>query len=341
LAKKKKIEVSEHADWDVVVAGISKKLGSDFSAFNLGKQPGKLKPIEVFPSNLLSLDNSLGIFGWPRGRIIELYGPESAGKTSIALHTALSAMRAFPNKPVVYVDLEHSLNPSWIKTLGIDLKNFWLTQPDCGEDAVEFIIAAAESGQPSLIVLDSVAAVATRAELEGTIEASNMGKVGQLMGRFIRKVVKPLHKNMITFLAINQIRMKLGTMPGEERPGGKALRYFASIILRCRKSGDVNFPGSTESDGIWIELEVKKNKVAPPFKKANIPLLFKSGFSEKASLVEAASQEGIIEKSGSWYSYNGQTLGQGPWNTADNIDDKTFKEIYNIFKNNKLQIKKG
>jgi recombination protein RecA len=329
---KKKAESSEPDNWKCVVAGLKKKIGADCSLFNLGEESSKLKQIEVIPLPLISLGRALGTFGFPLGRIVEIYGPESCGKTSLALYACLSAIKAFPDAPIVYVDLEHSLNPEWIKTLKVDPSKLWITQPNNGEEAVDTILSVVSSGYPRLVVLDSVAAIATKDELEGSIEKSNMGRVGLLMGKFMKKLVPTLSKSNCTFMAINQIRMKLGSMPGEERPGGRALRYYASQIMRCRKVSDIVLPHENDVGGIWIEINVKKNKVAQPFRTGEAPLLFKSGFSENASLIKTAVLENIIDLKGSWYNYKGEALGQGLWKAAENLDQNIFVEIYEKLK---------
>ncbi len=225
-----------------------------------------------------------------------------------------------------------------MQTVGVSFDNLWVAQPDSGEQATEMIVTAAESGQPSLIVLDSVAAVVPQAEIEGGMNDQQMGLVGRIMGKFCRKVIPALQNNKTTLICINQTRMKLGPMPGEERPGGKAIRFFASQILRVRK--EKNIIQGDEVIGVWIEVVLRKNKVAPPFRVAFfalIPLLFDSGFSTKMSLIETASTEGIIEKSGSWYAYNGERLGQGVANASLAIDDALFDSIYNNFKASKMK----
>jgi recombination protein RecA len=331
MVKKKE---SEPQDWDLVVAGIGKKFGKGLSFFQMNDNV-QLLGIEPIPTMLAPLDYALGIFGVARGRIIEVYGPESGGKSSIALHTVAMAQKLFPDRPVVYLDLEHSLNPVWMKNLGVSFDNLWVSQPDSGEEATQIALTAAESGQPSLIVFDSVAAVVPQKEIEGEMTDQQMGKVGAIMGKFCRKVISPLHKNKTTLLCTNQTRMKLGPISGEERPGGKALRFFASQILRVRREKDIMING--EIGGIWIEVKVRKNKVAPPFRIASIPLLFEGGFSPKMAVVDSAVQEGIIRKSGSWYSRGEERLGQGALNVAAGMSDETFEEIYNEFKSLKMK----
>jgi recombination protein RecA len=330
--KKKKEEPTQ--DWDLVVAGIGKKFGKGLSLFQMNDNV-QLLGVPPIPTMLAPLDYALGIFGLPQGRIVEVYGPESGAKTSIALHVVSAAQKLFPDRPVVYIDLEHALDPLWMRNLGVSFDNLWISQPDSGEEATQIALTAAESGAPSLIVMDSIAAIVPQKEIDGEMTDQQMGKVGAIMGKFCRKVISPLHRGKTLLLCTNQTRMKLGPMPGEERPGGKALRFFASQILRVRREKDILVNG--EIGGIWVEVKVRKNKVAPPFRVANIPLLFEGGFSRKMALVDAAAGEGIITKAVSWYSYGEERLGQGALNVANNMSDEKFGEIYNKFKNLKLK----
>lgn len=332
MAKKK--EDFTGADWDIVVKGLGKKFGKGLSLFQMNEDTVQMLKVDPIPTDLVALDNALGIFGFPQGRIVEIYGPESGGKTTLALQAVVSAQKLFPDKPILYVDLEHSLDPAWMKNVGVKFDNLWVAQPDSGEQATQMIVTAAESGQPSLIVLDSVAAVIPQAEIDGEMTDQQMGVVGRIMGKFCRKVVGPLQENKIGLICINQTRMKLGPMPGEERPGGKALRFFSSQILRVRK--EKNITQGSDVIGVWIEVVVRKNKVAPPFRVATIPLLFEGGFSPEISLIETASTEGIIEKSGAWYSYKGEQLGQGVVNAAKALSPELFRTIYDAYKATKF-----
>ncbi len=333
MAKKK--EETTPKDWDLVVAGIGKKFGKGLSLFQMNDKKVQLLGVAPIPTMLASLDAALGIFGWAQGRIIEVYGPESGAKTSLALHAVAMAQKLFPDRPVLYVDLEHALDPAWMKNLGVSFDNLWVSQPDSGEQATQTALTAAESGLPSLIVMDSIAAIVPQKEIDGEMTDQQMGKVGAIMGKFCRKVISPLHKGKITLLCTNQTRMKLGPISGEERPGGKALRFYASQIARVRKEKDIMIDG--EIGGIWVEVKIRKNKVAPPFRIATVPLLFNGGFSSKMALVDAAATEGIIEKKGSWYSYNEEQLGQGMLNAAAEMTDEMFNTIYADFKNSKMK----
>jgi recombination protein RecA len=333
MAKKK--EGLQGADWNFVVAGLGKKFGKGLSLFQMNQSSIQMLKVDAIPTYLVGLDNALGIFGFPKGRIIEVYGPESGGKSSLALQTVVSVQKQQPKAPILYVDLEHALLRPWMETIGVSFDNLWVSQPDNAEQAAHIMIAAAESGKAPLIVLDSLAAMVPQAEIEGEMTDQQMGLVGRIMGKFCRKIVPALQRNGTTLLVINQTRAKLGPIPGEERPGGKALRFFASQILRVRKEKNIIIGG--EIVGVWIEVTVRKNKVAPPFKTASIPLLFNSGFSPEMSLIETGTIEGFIQKSGSWYSYKGERLGQGVLNASDNITPEIFDSIYNKFKEDKLK----
>lgn len=332
--RKKKKEDVAGVDWDIVVAGLGKKFGKGLSLFQMDDKKAQILSVEPIPTNLISLDTALGIFGFPRGRIIEIYGPESGGKSTLCLHAMACAQKMFPDKPVLYVDLENALDPAWMRNVGVKFDNLWIAQPDSGEEATQIIITAAESGQPSMIVLDSVAAIVPQVEIDGEMTDQQMGKVGAIMGKFCRKVNPSLQRNKIPLLAVNQTRMKLGPMPGEERPGGKALRFWASQILRVRK--EKNITSGDEIIGVWIEVVIRKNKVAPPFRVATVPLLFEGGFSPEMSLIDSASDEGIVQKSGAWFSYKGERLGQGVLNVARDLTPEQFQTIYDEFKASKM-----
>jgi len=325
------------ANWDLVVSSLTKKLGGSQALFRLDDMPQALD-VEVIPTGIAGLDNALGVFGFPKGRIIEVYGPESSGKTSLALMTIAQAQKLYPDRPVLYVDLEHALEPVWMATLGVQSNTLWIAQPNCAEDALQVVLTAAETGEPVLIVLDSVASLSPLAEIEGEMSDQQMGQVGRLMGKFCRKIIPALKKNGTTLMCINQIRAKLGPYGGEARPGGNALKFFASQIIRIRKSGDLAKGG--EIIGIDVTCEIKKNKVAPPFRSAIISLLFESGFSPTLSLVDCAAEEEIIKKSGAWYSYKDENIGQGRLNTAAYLEGhpEVRNEVYEAYKAAKLQV---
>lgn len=334
MAKKSK-EAPE--SWDLVVKGMSKNI-TGLKLFCLDDESANSLKVDVIPTRVLSLDNALGVYGIPKGRVIETYGPESSGKTTIALHIAAQAQRVFPGRPVMYVDLEHVLDPDWALTVGVKPETFWLTQPDSGEEATQAVVTAAESGIPSLIVLDSVAAVVPQKEIDGDMDEQQMGLVGRIMGKFLRKVVGPLQKSKTTLICINQIRTTLGPRGGgETRPGGNALKFFASQVMRIRKESDIILNGNHV--GIWIEATIRKNKVAIPFKVAMIPLLFEDGLSSEMSLIREASEgeDPIIKKSGSWYSYGENSIGQGVAGAAKFLvqNPGTNDEIYQAFKSRK------
>ena len=320
--------------WDLIVQGLSKKFGDGLSIFNMGTENSKILKVEVFPTNLVSLDNALGVFGFPKGRVIEIYGPESGGKTTLALHMIKAIRTAYKNHPILYVDLEHALDRTWMETVGVSFDNLWVSQPSAAETALQLILSAAESGETPFIVLDSIPALVPQVELDGQMTDQQMGTIARILGKFFRKITSSLKKNNTTLFCINQIRQKLGPISGETRPGGNALKYWATMILRVSKESPIKV--GDEIAGVWIKVEVKKNKVAPPFKSAIIPLLFDSGFSKEMDLINFGVQEGIVDKKGAWFSYQDQQLGQGILNSSRNLTPELFDKIYQEIKDLKM-----
>jgi len=320
--------------WQIVVDGLSKKFGDGLSIFNMGSENSKILNVEVFPTNLVSLDNALGVFGFPKGRVIEVYGPESGSKTTLALHMVKMVQAVCPNAPILYVDLEHALDRAWMETIGVSFNNLWVSQPSAAETALQLILSAAESGEPPFIVLDSVPALVPQVELDGQMTDQQMGTVARILGKFFRKITSSLKKNNTTLFCINQIRQKLGPVSGETRPGGNALKYWATMVLRVSKESPIKV--GDEIVGVWIKVEVKKNKVAPPFKTAIVPLLFDSGFSKEMDLINFGVQEGIVDKKGAWFSYQDQQLGQGVLNSSRNLTPELFDKIYQEIKDLKM-----
>jgi len=330
LAKKKEDGVKPTiSSWEITAASLQKKLGGT-SFFCMGDDNVQVLDVQVIPTGLAALDDALGVFGFPRGRIIEIYGQESTGKSTLALRVVSQLQIVEPNSPIVYVDLEHALDPVWMQKNGVSRTNLWVAQPDSAEDALNVVMQAVESGQVPLVVLDSVAALASQDELDGEVGDQAIGKVARLMGQFCRKVVGPLKRHGSTLICINQIRQKIGPYGGETRPGGNALKFFASQIIKVRKSGDLAEDGLPI--GIDVEADIKKNKVAPPHRTAIVSMFFNSGFSKELSLLDIASEMEIVDKSGAWYSYHGERLGQGRVNTAMAMSPVIFNQIYDEFK---------
>ena len=265
--------------------------------------------VEVISTGILPLDIALGVGGIPRGRIIEIYGPESSGKTTVTLHMIAEAQRQ--GGIAAFIDAEHALDPVYAKSLGVDIDNLLISQPDTGEQALEIVEALVRSGAIDIIVVDSVAALVPKAEIEGEMGDAHVGLLARLMSQAMRKLTGIISKSQTTAIFINQIREKVGTMYGnpETTTGGRALKFYSSVRLDVRKF-DVVKQGTTIL-GNRTRVKVVKNKVAPPFKVAEFDIMYGEGVSKESSLIDIAADLEILNKSGSWYSYNGNRLGQG------------------------------
>jgi len=265
--------------------------------------------VEVISTGILPLDIALGVGGIPRGRIIEIYGPESSGKTTVTLHMIAEAQRQ--GGVAAFIDAEHAMDPVYAKNLGVDIDNLLISQPDTGEQALEIVEALVRSGAIDIIVVDSVAALVPRAEIEGDMGDAHVGLLARLMSQAMRKLTGIISKSRTTAIFINQIREKVGTMYGnpETTTGGRALKFYSSVRLDVRKF-DVVKQG-TSILGNRTKVKVVKNKVAPPFKVAEFDIMYGEGVSKESSVIDIAADLEILNKSGSWYSYNGNRLGQG------------------------------
>lgn len=268
------------------------------------------KNIEVIPSGSILLDEALGVGGYPRGRIIEIYGPESSGKTTLALHAIAQAQ--MQGGIAAFIDAEHALDPVYAKKIGVNTDELWISQPDSGEQALEVAESLVRSGAVDIIVVDSVAALTPQAEIEGEMGDSHMGLQARLMSQALRKLTGILAKSRTTIIFINQIRMKIGVMFGnpETTTGGNALKFYSSIRMDVRKIETIS-KGSDEFIGNRVRVKIVKNKVAPPFKKVELDLYFNEGISYAGGLLDGGVRFGLIEKTGSWFSYNGEKIGQG------------------------------
>ncbi|HOE89957.1 MAG: recombinase A [Spirochaetes bacterium ADurb.Bin315] len=289
-------------------AQIDKQFGKG-SLMKLGDADETLN-IESIPSGSLLLDEALGIGGYPRGRIVEIYGPESSGKTTIALHAIAEAQKA--GGIAAFIDAEHAMDPSYAKKLGVNIDELWISQPDSGEQALEITESLVRSGAIDMIVIDSVAALTPQAEIDGDMGDSHMGLQARLMSQALRKLTGLLSKSNTTIIFINQIRMKIGVMFGnpETTTGGNALKFYSSVRIDVRKIETLS-RGADDVYGNRIRIRIVKNKVAPPFKKVELDLLFGEGISYEASLLDAALKYEMIDKAGSWYSYKDEKIGQG------------------------------
>jgi len=261
--------------------------------------------IESISSGSLLLDEALGIGGYPKGRVIEIYGPESSGKTTLALHAIAESQKA--GGIAAFIDAEHAMDPSYAKKLGVNIEELWISQPDSGEQALEIVESLVRSGAVDIIVVDSVAALTPQAEIDGDMGDSHMGLQARLMSQALRKLTGLLSKSHTTIIFINQIRMKIGIMFGnpETTTGGNALKFYSSVRLEVRKIESIS-RSADDIIGNRVRIKVVKNKVSPPFKKVELDLLFGEGISYIASILDAALKYDMLEKSGSWYSYNGE-----------------------------------
>lgn len=286
---------------DVILKEYGKEAVMDLSA---GPQKA-----DVISTGSIWLDKALGINGWPRGRIVELFGPEASGKTTLCLHAIAEAQKL--GLQTAYIDAEHALDPAYASALGVDLDSVLLSQPECGEEGLNIAETLCRTGQVGLIVVDSVAALTPRAELEGEIGDSHVGLQARMMSQALRKMRGAVRTTSTTVIFINQIRMKIGVMFGspETTPGGKALKYFASVRADVRRIGSVK--ESTAVSGSRTRVKVLKNKQAPPFKEAEFNIMFGKGVDQGGELLEFGVEAGVIEKSGAWFSFNGERLGQG------------------------------
>ncbi|MDT2764023.1 recombinase RecA [Enterococcus asini] len=265
--------------------------------------------IAVIPSGSLALDVALGVGGYPRGRIIEVYGPESSGKTTVALHAIAEVQKS--GGTAAFIDAEHALDPLYAQKLGVDIDELLLSQPDTGEQGLEIADALVSSGAVDIVVVDSVAALVPRAEIEGEMGDSHMGLQARLMSQALRKLSGSINKTKTIAIFINQIREKIGVMFGnpETTPGGRALKFYATIRLEVRRAEQLK--SGTDIIGNRTKIKVVKNKVAPPFKLAEVDIMYGQGISQEGELLDMAVDKDIVDKSGAWYAYKGERIGQG------------------------------
>ena len=304
--------------------------------------------IDVIPSGSIILDEALGIGGYPKGRIIEMYGPESSGKTTLALHAVAECQKR--GGIAAFIDAEHALDPVYAKNLGVNIDELWVSQPDNGEQGLEIAESLVRSGAVDIIVIDSVAALTPQAEIEGDMGDSHMGLQARLMSQALRKLTGILNKSKCTLIFINQIRMKIGVMFGnpETTTGGNALKFYSSVRLEIRRIESIDGKGSDDAVGNRVRVKIVKNKVAPPFKKVELDIMFGKGISYVASILDAAVKYGFIDKRGAWFTTETEKIGQGRENAIAFLETNTeyTKDLENklrekMFPGQKIEVKEN
>lgn len=313
MAKEKKSAVKDtDAALDDAISQIEKKFGKG-SVMRLGDRTAV--DVDVIPSGSLTLDKALGIGGYPKGRIIEIYGPESSGKTTLTLHAIAQAQKQ--GGKAAFIDAEHAIDPVYAKNLGVDIDELILSQPDSGEQALEIAEMLVRSGVIDLIVIDSVAALVPQIELDGEMGDAAVGLQARLMSKALRKLSGVMNKTNCTVIFINQLREKIGVMYGnpETTTGGRALKFYSSVRVEIRRSEQIKQNG--EIVGNKANIKVVKNKVAPPFKTTQVDIIYGKGISRDGEILDLAVEGDIVEKSGAWYAYNGEKIGQGRENAKN------------------------
>ncbi|MBE5101108.1 MULTISPECIES: recombinase RecA [Priestia] len=303
---------------DMALKQIEKQFGKG-SIMKLGEQTEKR--ISTIPSGSLALDVALGVGGYPRGRVVEVYGPESSGKTTVALHAIAEVQQQ--GGQAAFIDAEHALDPVYAQKLGVNIDELLLSQPDTGEQALEIAEALVRSGAVDIIVVDSVAALVPKAEIEGEMGDSHVGLQARLMSQALRKLSGAINKSKTIAIFINQIREKVGVMFGnpETTPGGRALKFYSSVRLEVRRAEQLK--QGNDIVGNKTRIKVVKNKVAPPFRAAEVDIMYGEGISKEGEILDIASELDIVQKSGSWYSYNDERLGQGRENAKQFLKENT------------------
>ena len=328
-----KTESPKNKAIEIAVAQIEKQFGKG-SIMKLGDE--KSVDIDVIPTGALSLDLALGVGGVPKGRIIEIYGPESSGKTTLALHILTEAQKK--GEAVAFIDAEHAFDPVYAKNIGLDIENLYISQPDFGEQALEILETLVRSSAFGVIVVDSVAALTPRAEIEGDMGDSHMGLQARLMSQALRKITAISSKAGTTIIFLNQLRMKIGIMFGnpETTTGGNALKFYASVRMDIRQKDKILKDG--EVVGHSRKVKIVKNKVAPPFKEATFDMIYPMGIDKESSILDAAVQTKVVEKAGAWFKYGDTQLAQGKEATVQllkedkKLNDKIEKEVRAIMK---------
>ena len=329
--------VSTDKTLDQVLSDIEKQFGKG-AVMKLGER--EHQKIDTISSGSISLDIALGIGGYPKGRIIEIFGPESSGKTTFALHAIAEAQKK--GGRAAFIDAEHALDPVYASNLGVNINELLLSQPDNGEQALEICEALVRSGAISIVVIDSVAALVPQAEIEGEMGDSHVGLQARLMSQALRKLSGIVNKTNTVVIFINQLREKVGILFGnpEVTPGGRALKFYASVRLEIRKGEQIKL--GANAIGNRVNIKVVKNKMAPPFKSCQVDIIYGEGCSITGELVDLGVEAGILEKSGAWYSYNGEKVGQGKENVKEwlkkdeKVRNEIEKKVRSYFENNNM-----
>jgi len=323
---------------DIAMTQIERRFGKG-SIMVLGRE-GPLQEIEAIPTGSLALDIALGIGGVPRGRVIEIFGPEGSGKTTLALHIISEAQKMGGN--AAFIDAEHALDPIYARNLGVNTDELLLSQPDTGEQALEIAEILIRSGALDVLVIDTVASLVPRAELEGQMGDSHMGLQARLMSQALRKLAGTISKSNTCAIFINQVREKIGIIFGnpETTPGGRALKFYSTVRMRISRSANIKV--GTDIIGNRVRVRIVKNKVAPPFRKVEFDILYGKGISKEGSLIDLGIEKGIISKSGTWYSFGEEQIGQGKENARQFLLDnpKIAKEIENRIREKEGLLKK-
>ncbi len=324
MAKEITIDENKRRALESAVAQIEKAYGKG-AVMKLGDNSHL--SVETFPSGSLGLDLALGVGGIPKGRVVEIYGPESGGKTTVALHVVAEVQKM--GGIAGFIDAEHALDPVYAKKIGVDIDNLYISQPDNGEQALEITETMVRSGAIDIVIVDSVAALVPKAEIEGDMGDSHVGLQARLMSQALRKLTGIIGKTSCTVIFINQLREKVGVMFGnpETTTGGRALKYYSSVRLEVRRGEQIKKDG--EAVGNRTRIKVVKNKVAPPFREAEVDIIYGEGISREGDILDLAANEDIVNKSGAWYAYNGNKIGQGRENAKIYLKEnpEIMKEI--------------
>lgn len=325
MAKKDTVDKDRERNLSLALGQINKEFGNG-AIMKLGDKPKS--DVSVISTGALSLDLALGVKGVPRGRIIEIYGPESSGKTSVCLHVIANAQKG--GGTCAFIDTEHALDPQYARMIGVNTQDLLVAQPDCGEDALNIAQTLINSNSIDVLVIDSVAALTPRAELEGQIGDTHVGLQARLMSSALRSLTGGINKTRTCLIFTNQMREKIGVMYGspETTPGGKALKFYASIRMEIRRAAAIQNP-SGDVLGNRVKVKIVKNKIAPPFRRAEFDIMYNEGISRAGSILDVGVELDVISKKGSWFSYKGAQLGQGREQSKEAIkaDDKLEKTI--------------